>query len=436
MFVTRKHLTRRTVLRGLGATLGLPLLDAMIPARTALAQTAAKTTPHVGFIYFPHGAVMNRWTPASQGEIGELGDILKPLDKYKSMTTVFSNIDSQAPIGPVHALSPGTWLSCMRPAISQEAHGGTTIDQIAAQHIGQDTPLPSLEVATDVRGGGGFCDRDYGCSYAGTISFRTPTTPLPMETDPRKLFIRLFGQGDNAAERARLSKQYGSLLDMLSGEVNALQRGLGASDKRVLSDYLETVREIERRIQKTEARDLSHVDIPDAPLGTPPFDEHINLMFDLVALAYQANMTRVFTFMMAAEVSGQTYNHIGVSDAFHPLSHHNNEPGKIERLVKVQSYHTQVFAKFLDKLAAMPDGDGTMLDHSLFLYGSNMSNSNAHNHYPLPTSFVGGWKTVKGNRHVVAPEKTPLSNVLLTFLDKINIAQDKLGDSTGKLVEA
>ena len=436
MFVTRKHLTRRTVLRGLTATLGLPLLDAMIPARTALAQTAAKTTPHVGFIYFPHGAVMNRWTPTSQSEIGEFGDILKPLDKYKAMTTLFSNIDSQAPIGPVHALSPGTWLSCTRPAISQEAHGGTTIDQIAAQQIGQDTPLPSLEVATDVRGGGGFCDRDYGCSYAGTISFRTPTTPLPMETDPRKLFIRLFGQGDNAAERARLSKQYGSLLDMLTGEVNALQRSLGPSDKRVLSDYLETVREIERRIQKTEARDLSNVDIPDAPRGIPPFDEHINLMFDLVALAYQANMTRVFTFMMAAEVSGQTYNHIGVSDAFHPLSHHNNEPAKMDRLVKVQTYHTQVFAKFLDKLAAMPDGDGTMLDHSLFLYGSNMSNSNAHNHYPLPTSFVGGWKTVKGNRHVVAPEKTPLANVLLTFLDKINIGQDKLGDGTGKLVEA
>ncbi len=436
MYLTRKHLTRRTVLRTLGATLGLPLLDAMIPARTVLAQTAAKATPHVGFIYFPHGAVMNQWTPASEGAIGELGAILKPLDKYKAMTTVFSNIDSQAPIGPVHALSPGTWLSGVRPAISQEPHAGITIDQIAAQQIGQDTPLPSLEVATDVRGGGGFCDRDYGCSYAGTISFRSPTTPLPMETDPRKLFIRLFGQGDNAAERARLSKQYGSLLDMLTSEVNTLQKSLGPSDKRVLSDYLETVREIERRIQKTEARDLSHVDIPDAPLGIPPFDEHINLMFDLVALAYQANMTRVFTFMMAAEVSGQTYNHIGVSDAFHPLSHHNNEPGKLERLVKVQAYHTQVFAKFLDKLAAMPDGDGTMLDHSLFLYGSNMSNSNAHNHYPLPTSFVGGWKTVKGNRHVVPPEKTPLSNVLLTFLDKINIPQDKLGDSTGKLVEA
>ncbi len=444
MFVTRKHLTRRTVLRGLGAALGLPLLDAMIPARTALAQTAAKVTPHVGFIYFPHGAVMNRWTPfdsaqgrpTSEGQIAEFGDILKPLDKYKAMTTVFSNIDSQAAIGPVHALSPGTWLSCVRPAISQEPHAGITIDQIAAREISQDTPLPSLEVATDVRGGGGFCDRDYGCSYAGTISFRTPTTPLPMENDPRKLFIRLFGQGDNAAERARLSKQYGSLLDMLTSEVATLQRSLGPSDKRVLADYLETVREIERRIQKMEARDLSHLDLPDAPLGTPPFDQHINLMFDLVALAYQANMTRVFTFMMAAEVSGQTYNHIGVSDAFHPLSHHNNEPAKLDRLVKVQTYHTQVFATFLDKLAAMPDGDGTMLDHSLFLYGSNMSNSNAHNHYPLPTSFVGGWKTVKGNRHVVPPEKTPLANVLLTFLDKINVAEDKLGDSTGKLVDA
>src|SRR6476646_511712 len=274
MFVTRKHLTRRTVLRGLGATRSLPLLDAMIPARTVLAQTAAKVTPHVGFIYFPHGAVMNRWTPTAEGQIGELGDILKPLDKYKAMTTVFSNIDSQAPIGPVHALSPGTWLSATRPAISQEAHGGTTIDQIAAQQIGQDTPLPSLEVATDVRGGGGFCDRDYGCSYAGTISFRSPTTPLPMETDPRKLFIRLFGQGDNAAERARLSKQYVSLLDLVGQETKDLQRVLGPSDKAMLSDYVESVNEIERRIQKMEARDLSKVTIPDAPGATTlPIDQ-------------------------------------------------------------------------------------------------------------------------------------------------------------------
>ena len=437
MFITKKHLTRRTVLRGVGGALALPLLDAMIPARTALAQTAAKPSLHMGFIYFPHGAVQAKWTPTGQGAMGDFGDILKPLDKYKSITTVFSNIDNQAAVGPVHALSPGTWLSCVHPAMSQEAHGGTTIDQIAAEHIGQDTPLPSLEVATENHGGGGFCDRDYGCSYSGTISFRTPTTPLPMENDPRKLFIRLFGQGDNAAERARLSKQYSSLLDMVGQEAKELQSVVGPSDKAVLSDYLESVREIERRIQKMEARDLSHVNIPDAPKETAyAFDERINLMFDLVGLAFQANMTRVFTFMMAAEVSGQTYNHIGVPDAFHPLSHHNNEQAKMDRLAKVQTYHTQVLAKFLDKLAKMQDGDGTMLDHSMFLYGSNMSNSNAHNHYPLPTSIVSGWKTMKGGQHLVPPEHTPLANVLLTMLDRAGIPQDKMGDSTGKLLEA
>jgi len=436
MFVTKKHLTRRTVLRGAGAALALPLLDAMIPAGTALADTVANPTPHLGFIYFPHGAVQDKWTPKGQGKIEEFGEILNPLDKYKSVTTVFSNIDNQAPLGPVHALAPGTWLNCVHPAISQDPHAGTTVDQIAAQHIGQDTPLPSLEVAMENHGGGGFCDRDYGCSYAATISFRTPTTPLPMEVDPRKLFMRLFGQGDNAGERARLSHQYASLLDLVGGEAKDLERVVGPSDKAMLSDYLESVREIERRIQKMEARDLSKVNIPDAPKqGALPFNERIGLMFDLVALALQANMTRVFSFMMAAEVSGQTYNFIGVPDAFHPLSHHNNEQAKMDRLAKVQAYHTQVFAKFLDKLAKMPDGDGTMLDHSLFLYGSNMANSNAHNHYPLPTVLVGGWKTVKGGQHIVPPERTPLANVLLTLLDRLGIPQEKLGDSTGELME-
>jgi hypothetical protein len=436
MFVTKKHLTRRTVLRGAGTALALPLLDAMIPAGTALADTVANPTPHLGFIYFPHGAVQDKWTPKGQGKIEEFGEILNPLDKYKSMTTVFSNIDNQAPLGPVHALAPGTWLNCVHPAISQDPHAGTTADQIAAQHIGQDTPLPSLEVAMENHGGGGFCDRDYGCSYAATISFRTPTTPLPMEVDPRKLFMRLFGQGDNAGERVRLSHQYASLLDLVGGEAKDLERVVGPSDKAMLSDYLESVREIERRIQKMEARDLSKVNIPDAPKqGALPFNERIGLMFDLVALALQANMTRVFSFMMAAEVSGQTYNFIGVPDAFHPLSHHNNEQAKMDRLAKVQAYHTQVFAKFLDKLAKMPDGDGTMLDHSLFLYGSNMANSNAHNHYPLPTVLVGGWKTVKGGQHIVPPERTPLANVLLTLLDRVGIPQEKLGDSTGELME-
>lgn len=436
MFVTKKHLTRRNVLRGAGVALALPLLDAMIPAGTALADTVANPTPHLGFIYFPHGAVQDKWTPKGQGKIEEFGEILNPLEKYKSMTTVFSNIDNQAPLGPVHALAPGTWLNCVHPAISQDPHAGTTVDQIAAQHIGQDTPLPSLEVAMENHGGGGFCDRDYGCSYAATISFRTPTTPLPMEVDPRKLFMRLFGQGDNAGERARLSHQYASLLDLVGGEAKDLERVVGPSDKAMLSDYLESVREIERRIQKMEARDLSKVNIPDAPKqGALPFNQRIELMFDLVALALQANMTRVFSFMMAAEVSGQTYNFIGVPDAFHPLSHHNNEQAKMDRLAKVQAYHTQVFAKFLDKLAKMPDGDGTMLEHSLFLYGSNMANSNAHNHYPLPTALVGGWKTVKGGQHIVPPERTPLANVLLTLLDRVGISQEKLGDSTGELME-
>ena len=436
MFVTKKHLTRRTVLRGAGTALALPLLDAMIPAGTALADTVANPTPHLGFIYFPHGAVQDKWTPKGQGKIEEFGEILNPLDKYKSMTTVFSNIDNQAPLGPVHALAPGTWLNCVHPAISQDPHAGTTVDQIAAQHIGQDTPLPSLEVAMENHGGGGFCDRDYGCSYAATISFRTPTTPLPMEVDPRKLFMRLFGQGDNAGERVRLSHQYASLLDLVGGEAKDLERVVGPSDKAMLSDYLESVREIERRIQKMEARDLSKVNIPDAPKqGALPFNERIELMFDLVSLALQANMTRVFSFMMAAEVSGQTYNFIGVPDAFHPLSHHNNEQAKMDRLAKVQAYHTQVFAKFLDKLAKMPDGDGTMLEHSLFLYGSNMANSNAHNHYPLPTVLVGGWRTVKGGQHIVPPERTPLANVLLTLLDRVGIPQEKLGDSTGELME-
>jgi hypothetical protein len=437
MFITKKHLTRRTALKGAGVTLALPLLDAMIPAQTALAQTPAKGLPHLGFIYVPHGAVQAKWTPTgTNGEIGEFNEILKPLDKYKSMTTVFSNIDNTAANGPVHALAPGTWLSCAAPVLGQSPNAGTTIDQIAAQAIGQDTPLPSIEAATDNRGGGGFCDRDYGCGYSGTISFRTPTTPLPVEISPRKLFLRLFGQGDNAEERKRLSKQYGSILDMLTEEVAGLEKQVGPSDKVMLADYMESVREIERRIQKVEAHDLSHVTIPNAPGDTQlPFDQHINLMMDLLALAFQANMTRVFTFMMAAEVSGQTYNHIGVPDAFHPLSHHNNEQGKMDRLAKIQAYHTSVLAKFLDKLEKMPDGDGTMLEHSLFLYGSNMGNSNAHNHLSIPTAIVGGWKTVKGAKHIIAPEHTPLANVLATFMDRVNIPVEKLGNATGKFVE-
>jgi hypothetical protein len=437
MFITKKHLPRRTFLRGVGTAMALPLLDAMIPARTALAQTAANPTPHLGFIYFPHGAIMGQWTPKTEGSNFELSPILKPLAPFQKQLTVVSGLANRPAVSPaVHAITPGTWLSCVHPRACQDPFGGPTVDQIAAQHIGQDTPFPSLEVATEVHGGGGSCDRDFGCSYAGTISFSTPSSPLPMETDPRKLFQRMFGQGDTPEERKRISKQYSSVLDLVSQEAADLQRTLGPQDRAMVGDYLDTVREIERRVEKMDARDLSHVNIPDTPGGIPPtFEAHINLLFDLIAVAYQANMTRVFSFMMAAEVSGLTYNQIGVSDAFHPLSHHNNEQAKMDKLVKIQTYHTDIFAKFLAKLQKMPDGDGTMLDHSLILYGSNMSNSNAHNHDPLPTALVGGWKSVKGGQHLKYPDQTPLANMLLTILDRAGGPEEKFGDSSGKFKE-
>jgi hypothetical protein len=308
---------------------------------------------------------------------------------------------------------------------------------MAAEHIGQDTPLPSLEVATESRGGGGTCDRVYGCSYSGTVSFRTPSTPLPMEVNPRSLFTRLFGQGDTAEEREALARQYSSILDLVAEEAAALQRDLGPADRVMLNDYLETVREIERRVQKMEEQDLSHLDLPAAPRGIPDqFDAHLNLMFDLIALAYQGDLTRVFSMMMAAEVSTQTYNHVGVSDAFHPLSHHQNDGAKMDRLSRIQTYHSEVFAKFVQKLADMPDGDGSMLDHSILLYGSNMSNSNAHNNYPLPSALVGGGNgRLKGNQHLMYPDRTPLSNLLLTVMDRAGVPVETVGDSTDTFSE-
>ena len=436
MFIFKKHLSRRTFLRGTGVVVGLPFLDAMVPAWTAIAQTAASPKPRMGFMYLPHGAIMEAWTPAAEGNGFELSPILKPLAPFQKQLTVVSQLQNKGAIAPpVHALQPGTWLSCVLPEMGQDPHGGVTADQIAAAHIGQDTPLPSIEVATEGRGGSGACDRSYGCSYGNTISFRTPTTPLPMEADPRKLFERLFGQGDTAQERQAIAKQYSSILDLVSQEAADLQRSLDAPDRAKLGDYLESVREIERRVQKMEAQDLSSLELPEVPVGAN-FDQRLNLMFDMIALAYLANLTRVFTYMMAGEGSNVTYNHIGVSDAFHPLSHHQNDKAKKDRLVKIQTYHSQVFAKFLDKLAKMPDGDGSVLDHSILLYGSNMSNSNAHDEYPLPTIVVGGGAgKLKGNQHLRYPDKTPLANLLQTLLDRAGVPVEKFGDSTGLFSE-
>jgi hypothetical protein len=431
MFITKKHLSRRTFLRGAGVAVGLPLLDAMVPAWTALAQTAAAAKPRMGFMYLPHGAIMEHWTPAAEGTNFELSPILQPFAPYKNRLTIISGLENKPAIAPpVHALNPGTWLSCVTPEPSQEPHGGVTIDQLAAQHIGQDTPLPSLEIATEGRGGNGACDRTYGCSYGATISFRSPTTPLPMESDPRKLFERLFGQGDTAQERKAITKQYASILDLVTQEARDLQKTLDAPDRAKLADYLESVREIERRVQKMEEQDLSSLELPDVPVGAN-FDQRLNLMFDMIALAYQANITRVFSYMMAGEGSNVTYNHIGISDAFHPLSHHQNDKTRKERLVKIQTYHSQAFAKFLAKLAAMPDGEGSVLDNSILLYGSNMSNSNAHDEFPLPTIVVGGGAgKIKGGQHLKYEDKTPLANLHLTLLERAGVPVDKFGNST------
>jgi Protein of unknown function (DUF1552) len=435
MFVTKKHLSRRAVLRGTGAIVSLPLLDAMIPACTALAATAANPALRLGFVYFPHGAIMEHWTPRDTGRTFELPPILAPLDAYRDRLTIVSGLENKHASGPTHAITPGTWLNSVSPRISHDPYGATTADQIAAQEIGQQTPLPSLEVATEEPVSGGACDRNYGCSYGATIAFRNPSTPLPMEFNPRKLFQRLFGQGDTPEEREALATQYTSILDAISDRVTALQRQVGPSDRAMLGDYLDSVREIERRVQKLEQNDLSHVELPEAPTGIPnTFDDQLTLMFDLVALAWQANLTRITTFMMAAEVSNMTYNHVNVPDAFHALSHHQNNAAKLERLLRVQVYHSEVFTRFLGKLATTADGDGSLLDHALLLYGSNMSNSNAHDHFPLPAALVGGaCGTVRGGQHLQYPDRTPHANLMLTVLQRAGVPIESFGDSTGEL---
>jgi len=435
MFITKKHLHRRTFLRGLGATLALPLLDAMIPAGTALAQTAAAPSLRAGFIYFPHGAVMSQWTPEKTGTDWDFTPILKPLEAFKKQMTIISGLENKAAIAPpVHALSPGTWLGGVAPRKSQDPWAGKTIDQLVADKIGQDTPFPSLEVAVEARNGGGACDRDYGCSYAGTISFRTPNTPLPMEADPRKLFQRLFGQGDTPEERKRIAKQYSSVLDVVSKEAADLQRTLGASDKAVLNDYLQTVREIEQRVDKMEKRDLSKLNLPPAPAGPPANpDAHLMLMLDLIGLAYQGNLTRVFSLMMAGEASGLTYQVVGVNDAYHPISHYGSDKSKMEKCIKIQTYYSSVMAKFLTKLKSLPDGDGSMLDHTMLVWGSNMSNSDRHNHFPLPMTILGGANgKVKGGQHLKYPDQTPLSNLLLTVVQRAGVDTQKVGDDGTK----
>jgi hypothetical protein len=447
MFITKKHLSRRTLLKGGTAAIGLPLLSAMVPAATALAQTAARPAPRMGFFYLPHGAIMNntrfgaemnRWTPDIAGRDFDLKPILEPFAPLKKYLTVVSGLGNKpGESSAVHAIVPATWLSCEHPRQSHAPFGGVTADQIAARHIGQDTPLPSLELATEEEGGGAACDGTYGCSYGRTISFRTPTTPLPMEFEPRKAFEKIFGRGKSDAERRAVSGDYQSLLDMVLEEAAQLKATLGGEDRALVDDYLDSVREIERRLELLGQRDLTQIDLPDVPVARPSFDDLIRLQFDLIVAAFQANMTRIASFMMAAEVSNQPYGHVGVPDAFHPVSHHADNKASMEKLVLIQRYHTQVFADFMAKLAAIPDGDaGSILDNSIFLYGSNMSNSNQHNQFPLPTLVLGGGAgSIKGHQHLVYPDRTPLANLLLTLLLRAGVPVEKIGDSTGELAE-
>ncbi len=433
--IRKKHLPRRTFLKGMGVTMALPLLDAMVPALTA--QTA-KLIPRVGFVYLPHGAIMDQWTPKQEGSGFEFTRILKPLEPYRDSINIVTGLHHKAAdTTAVHSLSPTTWLSGVRPRPTQgvDAFAGVTADQIAALHISQDTMLPSLELATEDHSDLiGSCDRDYGCIYMNTLSWRTHTTPLPMEVNPRKVFERMFGQGGSIADRAVHNQEERSILDAITAQASDLQKTLGLQDRSTMSDYLDNVREIERRIKKG-GDEQGNTDLPDAPAGIPfNFEQHINLMYDLVALAYRTNVTRVATFMVAREVSNRTYPQIGVPDGHHATSHHQNKPDKIEKLVKIQHYHLTLFARFLDNLKKTPDGDGSLLDHSVLLYGSNMSNSNLHNHFPLPNLVVGGGAgTLTGHRHFKLPDHTPMTNLLLALLDKAGVHEDVLGDSTGAL---
>jgi hypothetical protein len=426
MFLTRKHLSRRTLLKGAGASIALPLLDAMIPAHTALAQTAAASQPRLGYVYFPHGALQDEWEPKQTGRDFEFPFILKPLEPLREHLTVVSGLRNKGgETGSPHGNTEETWLSCVQPRQRNVGTGrGVTVDQIAARRLGKNTTLPSLEL----------------CGEPGdNISFLTPDQPLPMEGNPRKVFYTLFGQGENSKERSEILNTTNSLLDYVKESTASLNRKLDAGDRARLSNYLDSVREIEIRVEKLQASMESLGQLPDAPLGAPEdFNELLDIQFEMMALAWQTNRTRVASMRMVKEASMRVYKNVGVSEAFHPTSHWGGFPDRIANLRLIQNYHTSVFAKFAHRLKGIPDGDGSLLDHSIILFGSNMANSDAHNNNPLPQALVGRGGGIKGGQHLHYPPDTPHANLLVTMLDRAGIpAEDfnKFADSTGPLSE-
>jgi Protein of unknown function (DUF1552) len=436
MFITRKYLSRRAFLRSsVGATFALPFLDAMVPAQTPLARTAASPTQRVGFVYVPHGSIMKEWTPAQEGTGFEFSPILRPLETFRSQLTVLTGLTNHGENG--HSPSTAMWLSGTFPAKGSVIRLNTTVDQIIAQSVGQGTTFPSIELATEDHSSHlGSCAGDFLCSYMSTISWRTPTQPLPMEINPRVVFERMFG-GDaaTAEERKARMDRNSSILDAVSDSVHELQHGLGVRDRAKLTEYLDNVREIERRIQQAETRAATLVDVPPTPVGVPEsWEEHATLMFELMALAYQGNLTRVTSFMLARELSTLSYPQIGVADGHHPVSHNNGVPEQVAKKAKIDAYHLGLFAKFLERLRSTPDGDGNLLDHSMFLYGSGMSNGNQHTHDNLPILLVGGAAgRLKGDRHIRMPAGTPLSNLMIALLDKAGVPTDHFGESSGRI---
>jgi hypothetical protein len=441
----KQALPRRTFLRGLGVSLALPLLDGMVPAFAAMRTTAARAVKRLGAIYVPNGVEMRMWTPKGEGTGFELPLILEPLEAFREQTLVLSGLADQ-PAVPApgegigdHARASATWLTGVRVKKTEgpDIRAGVSLDQIVAQHLGQETQLASLELALDSVEVLGACDAGYSCAYANTIAWRTPTTPLPMENNPRAVFERLFGASDStdAATRAARLAQDRSILDFVTAEVAALQRTLGAGDKGKLTEYLEAVRDVERRIQTAERQRTRELPVVAQPMGIPEtFDAHAKLMYDLLALAYQCDLTRVATFMIGKEVSGRSYPEIGVPDGHHACSHHQNDPVKLAKLAKINRYHIQHFTYFLEKLRATPDGDGSLLDHSVFVYGSGISDGNIHFHLDLPMVVVGGGAgTLHGGRHLKYASDTPLSNLYVALLDKLGLPLDQFGDSTGQL---
>jgi hypothetical protein len=437
MMITKKALPRRTFLRGVGVTLALPLLDAMIPAATALANTPAKPVRRLGFVFIPMGTDHSRWTPGQIGALGELTPILSPLEPVKEHISVLTNLNLKNSYPGTHTTSNAGFLSAAfaKHTESSDYYLGTTIDQHAVKALGQDTPLPSLEMSMDLLQTVGQCNNGYACVYQNNLSWSSPTTPLPSEAHPRMVFERLFGEGGSRTERRVALRRRASLLDWVGEDFARLKNRLGAPDRRRIDQYLTSIREVERQIQRAEDGAEGNP-LPDLerPRGVPAaYGDHAKLMFDLQVLALQGDITRVITFQLARETSNRTYPEVGVPDSHHPLSHHGNDPAKIERMSKINTYHVSLFAEFLAKLKAVPEGEGSLLDHSVYVYGSGMGNPSTHDHDNLPILVAGGAAYgLKGGRHIKYGVGTPLANLHMTLLDRVGIPLDSFGDSNGK----